>query len=569
MKKQWHIHRPDNEKVKAISRHLNCSSITAAILCNRKIESPQSAADFLSFSLHNLTSPDTIQDMNLATERIERAVLFHEKILIIGDYDVDGVAATAMLFSFLKQMGAKVTYHIPHRITEGYGLSSRHIRKIALPMEIKLIITVDNGSASHNAVKAANAYGMDVIVTDHHRTFATLPNALAVINPKRMDCDSNLEYLSGVGVAFYMLICLRKRLRENGFWQKKKEPNLKSWCDLVALGTIADMVPMIADNRILTKIGLDLINRAPRPGISALIQSSKIGGPPIDTEDVAFRLAPRLNAAGRMEHANSALELLLAPNLTTAQSLSKKLNDLNRFRKDTENTIVNSIELMLASPFWKNRKSITIGKEGWHEGVLGIAAARISHRFIKPTIVFTLKNGRAKGSARSIPGLDVYAAILACKKDLIQFGGHTFAAGLTLRSADLTSFNEQFEDTIANMTEASHFIEKIIIDYELFFENIDPPLLDELEALQPFGQNNPAPLFMAKNIEILSTTLLSGNHRRMLLRQQGHAHKRLQAIQFNVNPNEKPPEKMNQMAFRLQWNHWNGSRKIQLIVEET
>jgi single-stranded-DNA-specific exonuclease len=573
MKKQWNIHRPDDEKVKAIQRHLDCSSITATILCNRKIESPQSATDFLSSSLHNLTSPDTIQDMDPATERIERALLCKEKMLIIGDYDVDGVAATVMLFSFLKRIGAKVVYHIPHRINEGYGLSDRHIHKIALPMGIKLIITVDNGSASYNAVKTANASGMDVIITDHHRIPAILPEALAVVNPKRMDCGSNLEYLSGVGVAFYLLICLRKRLRERGFWRKKKEPNLKSWCDLVALGTIADMVPMIADNRILTKTGIDLINRSPRPGISALIKSSfkssKIDNLSINAEDIAFRLAPRLNAAGRMEHANSAVELLLAPNFTIAQSLSDKLDYLNGLRKDTENTIIKSIELMLAKPSYKNQKSIAIGKEGWHEGVLGIVAARISNRFIKPTIVFSEKNGRAKGSARSIPGLDIYAAISACKKDLIKFGGHASAAGLTLKSADLTCFKEQFENTIGNMTDASHFIEKITIDCEVFFENIDPTLLDELEVLQPFGQDNPAPLFMAKNIEILSATLLGQSHRRMILRQQGNARKRLQAIQFNVDPGEKLPEKLNQMAFRLRWNHWNGSRKIQLVVEET
>ena len=573
MKKQWHIHRPDNEKVKAIQRYLNCSSIIATILCNRNIKSPQLATDFLSSSLHNLTSPDTIQDMDPATERIERALLCNEKMLIIGDYDVDGVAATAMLYSFLKRIGAKVVYHIPHRINEGYGLSIHHIHKIAMLMGIKLIITVDNGSASYNAVKTADAAGIDVIITDHHRIPASLPKAVAVVNPKRTDCCSNLEYLSGVGVAFYLLICLRKRLREKGFWRKKKEPNLKNWCDLVALGTIADMVPLIADNRILTKTGIDLINCAPRPGISALIKSSlkssKIDNPAIDAEDMAFRLIPRLNAAGRMEHADSAIELLLAPNFGMAQSLSEKLNYLNVLRKDTENTIIKSIELMLAKPSFKNRKSIIIAKENWHEGVLGIVAARISNRFIKPTIVFTEKNGLAKGSARSIPGLDIYAAISACKKDLIQFGGHASAAGLTLKSTDLARFKEQFEDTIANMTNANHFIKKISIDCEVFFENIDPTLLDELEALQPFGQDNPAPLFMAKNIEILSSTPLGQNHRRMILRQQGNAHKRIQAIQFNVDSNEKLPEKLNQMAFRLQWNHWNGSRKIQLVVEET
>lgn len=568
MGKQWHIRRPDIEKVKAIQRQLKCSFITATILCNRRIESHQAASDFISPSFHHLQPPFVMQDMDRAVERIEYAISKHENILVFGDYDVDGVTAAAALYTFLQRTGARVAFHIPHRIDEGYGLSPGHIHQIAIPNKIQLIITVDNGSSSHAAVKAAEAAGIDVIITDHHTTSGILPPAFAVVNPKRDDCRSNLEHLSGVGVVFCLLICLRKRLREKGFWRNKKEPNLKAWCDLVALGTIADMVPLVADNRILTRAGIDLINTYPRPGIKALIDALNIGKASINAEDIAFRLAPRLNAAGRMAHAQTAMALLLTPSLSTAREVCEKLNQLNALRKETENILIADIEAMLDDERLRQNTIVVCG-ENWHAGVLGIVASRITNRFCKPAIVFSEKNGIAKGSARSIPGLDVYAAIAACKEELIQFGGHSAAAGITLATDRLQPFKERFEASVSAMTQASHFVEKITIDCEIFFKDIDPDLLTELDALQPFGQENPAPLFMAKNIEILSAAPMGQNHRRLLLRQKGNTAKRIPAIQFNVDPDETQPELLNQMAFRLQWNHWNGSRKIQLVVEAT
>lgn len=568
MKKQWHLHRPNLEKVKTIQRHLKCSLITATILCNRNIESTQSATDFLTPSLHHLHSPFIMQDMDCAAERIETALLQKERILIVGDYDVDGVTATAVLYTFLQRTGADVFCHIPHRIDEGYGLSSDHIHSIAVPNGIQLIITADNGSSSHSAVQTANTAGIDVIITDHHTVSENLPPAAAVVNPKRSDCDSNLGYLSGVGVAFCLLICLRKRLRDNGFWNKGREPNLKAWCDLVALGTIADMVPLVADNRILTYTGINLINSSPRPGLKAMLEAFGNGKQNVNAEDIAFRIAPRLNAAGRMEHADKALQLLLTRNPAEARSLSEDLNRMNALRKETENTIVTAVEAELEN-IRQQQKTIVASGRDWHAGVLGIVASRITNRFIKPTIIFSENNGLAKGSARSIPGLDIYKAISACKEDLLKFGGHSSAAGLALKTELLPRFKERFEATVDSMTSESHFIEKIMIDCEIFFENIDAALLDELEELQPCGRHNPPPLFMAKNINVLSQTAIGQCHRRLTLSQQGNPRKRFRAIQFNVDPAEKLPEQLNQVAFRLQWNRWNGSKNIQLLIEET
>lgn len=568
MKKQWHLCRPDSKDVKAIQRHLHCSHITATVLCNRKIQSPQSAADFLSPSLGRLQPPFGMQDMDCAVERIVYALMNKERILIIGDYDVDGITATASIYTFLKQVGAGVAYHIPHRIDEGYGLCADHINDIALPNRVQLIITVDNGSSSHAAVQAANSAGIDVIITDHHTISKNLPPAVAVINPKRSDCDSNLDYLSGVGVVFGLMICLRKKLREKGFWPPKKEPDLKTWCDLVALGTIADMVPLIADNRILANAGIKRINSSPRPGLKAMLESFGNGKAHIDAEDIAFRLAPRLNAAGRMVHADKAIQLLLTRNFTTARSLSTELNQLNDLRKATENSIFETIEAQIKKT-QADQKTIVVAGPDWHVGVLGIVASKITNRFMKPAIVFSTQNGLAKGSARSIPGVDIYSALATCKDDLLKFGGHSAAAGVTLTCERFENFKTHFEETIHRMTQETDFIKKVMIDCEIFFDDIDTLLLDELERLQPFGQSNPAPLFMAKNIRILSMTSVGQYHRRLVLSQQGNPRKRFTAIQFNVTPDDTLPEQLNQIAFRLQWNHWNGSKKIQLVLEET
>lgn len=568
MKKQWHLHRPDSETVKAIQRRLNCSFITATVLSNRRIQSPQSAADFLSPSLSGLQSPFAMQDMDRAVERIVYALMNRERILIIGDYDVDGVTATAVLFIFLNGVGASVIYHIPHRIDEGYGFCADHIHKIAVPRGIQLIVTADNGSSSHAAVRKANSAGIDVIITDHHAISDHLPPATAVINPKRFDCNSKLDYLAGVGVAFSLLICLRKRLREKAFWPAQKEPNLKQWCDLVALGTVADMVPLIADNRILTHAGLKLINSTPRPGIRAMLDAFGNGKPYIDAEDIAFRLAPRLNAAGRMVHADIAMQLLLTRNPTNARSLSAELNHLNTLRKETENLIFETIKADVPE-IDPDQKTIVASGLDWHIGVLGIVASKITNHFFKPAIVFSEKDGLAKGSARSIPGLDIHSALLSCQADLIKFGGHSSAAGVVLKCDRLPSFRERFEETVRSMTQEIDFTKKIIIDCEIFFDDINPQLMDELERLQPFGQGNPAPLFMAKNIKVLSEFPIGQSHRRLVLSQQGNPRKRFNAIQFNIPPDDKLSEQLNQIAFRLQWNHWNGSKKIQLVLEET
>ncbi|MBU4420608.1 MAG: DHH family phosphoesterase, partial [Proteobacteria bacterium] len=328
MKKDWQILQPDISSVRKISKALKCNPIIASILVNRNIVSVEDAFDFLNPSFNNMRSPFSIKGMHTSVRRIFSAIINNEKILIFGDYDADGITATAVLLEFFSYIGANVYYYIPHRTKEGYGLQKNHIIDYALPKGISLIITVDCGSNSYDAVKSAKHNGIDVIITDHHRITDRPPHAFAVVNPKRIDCTSGLDNLAGVGVAFYLLICLRKHLRDNGFWHKLAEPNLKNLCDLVALGTIADMVPLVDENRILVNAGLKKIYTGERNGMKALIEECKLKGPLTDTDDIAFKLVPRLNAPGRIDHAKSAVELLTTKRLDIARQIAQTLNKL-------------------------------------------------------------------------------------------------------------------------------------------------------------------------------------------------------------------------------------------------
>jgi single-stranded-DNA-specific exonuclease len=575
MKKQWTLKRPDPRLVEQIQNHLKCHRITATILANRHIRTTAEAQAFVEPSLTALGLPFDLKGMQPAVERIENALATGEKILVFGDYDVDGVTATVAVFNFLKQCGARVTYHIPHRIDEGYSIRPRHIDTIARPAGVGLIITVDCGSASHDAVAAANRAGIDIIITDHHQIAPPYPDALAVINPQRQDCHTGLEDLAGVGVAFSLLVALRKHLRDSGFWQNGQEPNLKTYLDLVALGTIADMMPMRADNRILTHAGLDVINRSPRPGMSALAAAAGIKADRVTAEDIAFRLAPRINAAGRMAHARVAAEMLITRHPKTAAERADTLNTLNTRRQEAEQAILEEIEARLAvgesadqsAPAAEHPQALVIAGEGWHEGVLGIVASKLTQTRHRPTVVIALNNGRGKGSARSIAGLNLYRCLEQCAQDLRAFGGHAMAAGLQIEADRLPQFEKHFAAAVATQSAGADLTPRLTIDCELYFNEITPLLVNEIEDLQPFGSDNPAPLFLAQDIEVVSAQTIGQRHRRLKLRQRGNRKAVLSAIWFNTDPGHPFDKRYNQIAFRLQWNRWNGSQTIQLLME--
>lgn len=572
MKKKWHIHTPDSDLTCKLADSLGCHRAVAAVLINRGFAIPDRAASFLTPALAHIRSPFLMKDMDRAVSRIISALRDHEKILIFGDYDVDGMTATTLLLDFLTCLGMNVDYYIPDRLTEGYGLSTEAVEKQAIPRNINLIITVDCGISSHKAISAARRAGIDVIVTDHHNPPPCLPEAYAILNPKQADCSSGFTSLAGVGVAFNLVLALRKRLRDDGFWSATGgvEPNLKAACDLVALGTVADMVPILEENRIYVKAGLEVLSSSPRPGLRALLDVSGVTDRSVDTWDVAFRLAPRLNAAGRLRHGSMGCELLTTSSDETAQRIAEELSRENNRRKDIEGRILSDITRRLKANPQLLQRSLVLDGQGWHEGVIGIVASRLVNRYARPVVLISVADGTGKGSARSPEGFDLFEALKGCARHLKKFGGHQFAAGLTLRAEDIPAFRSDFERLVCENTTTMDFAPNIHVETEIAPAEISPKLTDELERLAPFGAGNPEPLFMLSDVDVLSARTVGTCHMKMRLAPANPSvtdrTRPLDAIMFNAN--ESLPERFQRIACNLRWNRWMDQKKIQLVIKD-
>jgi single-stranded-DNA-specific exonuclease len=568
MKKLWHKLTPDAYIVQKISNALMCHPLTASVLVNRNIFTPEDANRFLNTSLADLRPPFAMKDLDAAVCRIIKAITSNEKILIFGDYDTDGVTATTMVLEFLRHTGSDTIYYIPHRTKEGYSLQPDHISGIVTSTGAKLIITVDCGSASHAAVANARRTGIDVIVVDHHNIASNVPSAVAVINPKRRDCQAGFENLSGAGVAFFLIIALRKQLRDRGFWENHPEPNLKRFCDLVALGTVADMVPLLNENRILTQVGLEEIRISHRSGIKALMKVSGLTASTVNEEDIAFKLAPRLNSAGRMDHADIAVQLLTANETARADKIADRINNLNTSRQAEENRLLtHALNDLEKKANWIKKRSLVLFYHNWNEGILGIIAARLAKRFYRPVVLISIKAGEGKGSARSIPGFDLYQGLAACSDLLTQFGGHPMAAGLTLDADQIDRFKEKFETTVQKMTSPEDFVPRIMVDYDLSLDEVSDNLIDEIQRLRPFGAGNSEPVFLTQHVRIVDSKIVGQNHRQMILKSAA-GQKALNAIQFNINPQIPLKTHYDQVLFKLSWNYWNRGKTPQLIVED-
>ncbi len=570
MKKQWQILKPNPETVISLSHQIPCSPLIASLLAIRGILSKTQATRFLYPSLGTLTPPLEMADMDNAVHRIHRALTGGEKILVFGDYDADGITATALLVDFLRQCRARVSYYIPHRIADGYGMGVDFIKNRAQPAGIGLIITVDCGSGSGEAVTLARQAGIHTIVTDHHPVVQLPEDAIAVINPTRTDCPANLTHLAGVGVAFYLTIALRAHLRKTGYWRNQREPNLKQLCDLVAVGTVADVSPLIGENRPLTVAGLQRINQRARPGISALIRMSGSPEAPVDTEAIAFRLAPRLNAAGRLVHARMACEMLLTANRHKADHLAKTLCRLNSRRQSMEHELLESILAQLVrTPGRLNRPVLVLDGNRWHEGILGIVASRLTRQFNRPAVVISTRNGVGKGSGRSIEGINLSAALDQCEDLLDRFGGHPLAVGLSLRASNIAAFKARLETVVGQMAADQGSEPTLSIDAHVPLDDITPELMNNLDRLGPFGQGNSYPLFMDIGVRIRACKTVGDHHRRMVLESGSGDGGRYPAIQFNVKGDPLAMDRFKKIAYRPQWNYWKGRKHLQLIIEDT
>jgi single-stranded-DNA-specific exonuclease len=571
MQPVWNIQKPDLDLTQSVCQWLNCHPAIATVLVNRGISTRAGAEAFFDPSFKHLDLSHPLVDMDRAVVRIYQAVLHQEPILIFGDYDADGITATVILYKFLIMAGAVASYYIPHRINEGYGLKARHIQEVALARNIRLLITVDCGSTSHLAVQKATDAGIDIIITDHHQIIKPFPQALAVINPKRHDNPRSLTHLAGVGVAFLLVLHLRRYFRENRFWKNQKEPLLKPFCELVALGTIADMVPLIDMNRILVKTGMEMIAKTSWSGVRSLLDVSGLTHSRIHSEDIAFRLSPRLNAAGRMEDAGESIRLLLSQNPESAMKAAGELNRMNLLRQKVEKQVVSDIVRYIdTNPDLLKQKSIVLSHSNWPVGILGIAASKLMHRYHRHVILINVHNGHGKGSARSIPGFDLYQGLFECRDCLDGFGGHQLAAGIEIQENNIPEFQKRFDTAVSRCTSDSDFIPVLQIDCHLEFDSIHDRLMDELEKLEPYGQNNSVPIFITHNVTVQSSRIVGEYHRQLVLGQSTtKGEKLISAIQFNVDPNQPLPRELKRMAYRLRWNYWNGNRTPQIIIEST
>ncbi|MEN8687097.1 MAG: single-stranded-DNA-specific exonuclease RecJ [Desulfuromonadales bacterium] len=561
--RQWMLRHPavDYSAANDYAQQLGVPNLVARLLIGRQF-SIDSARRFLAVRLADLPDPFLLPDMDLAVKRLHAAIEHGEKIAVHGDYDVDGIAGTVLLTTVLEALGAAVEYHIPLRLRDGYGLSGEAI-KAAADRGIAVIVSVDCGVSSHQEAEIARQHGVDLIVTDHHQPPSTLPQAVAVINPQRKDSGFPFQPLAGVGVAFFLLIALRKALRESGWFKQRPEPDLRDYLDLVALGTIADLVPLRGVNRIMARHGLRLIENRPRIGLRALKQVASVKN--VSSGVVAFQLAPRLNAAGRIEDAALGVELLLEEDMVQALHTARYLDQCNRRRQELEQQTLKEAEAAIAGLSEQYTHTIVLGGEGWHPGVIGIVASRLVERYHRPTVLVALDGEGGKGSARSIRGYHLYRALQACADHLTAFGGHEMAAGLGLDRKSLPGFATHLEAHARAELGADDLLPRINHDGTVLLEEINLDTLHQMTDMAPFGMDNPEPLMVVESARAMRVQEVKGGHLRFTVCQGAFSHP---AIAFGMLGRRQELQGEIDLLVAPQINYYQGRETVQLRVKD-
>ena len=560
---RWKIKQPSEDHVASLKKEFNTSEIIAKVLANRGIESLKSSHNFFNPSNDQLHDPFMMKNMDIAVNRISKNIQNQKPILIFGDYDVDGTTGASLLYLGLKDLNAIVEYYIPHREKEGYGLSSGGI-DYAHSIGADLLITCDCGINAFEPVDYANEHGVDIIITDHHIPDKKLPNAYAVLNPKQKGCEYPFKGLCGCGVAFKLISALSEK---SGIGQNVG----LNYLDLVALATSADMVPILDENRVLVHGGLDQLEESKSPGIHQLLVQTGLVGESLNVGKLVFGLAPKINAAGRMGDANRTVELLTTSDKTRAEELASILVRENKRRQLIQEDIVNdAIRLVHSQVDLENNKVVIIGSKGWHPGVVGIVASRIKDEFSRPAIVIAFdKEGIGKGSARSIPNLDLYEALSYAAKFLEGYGGHPMAAGLTVREDKFENFKSLFLRNANKILTNDDLIPAISIDGEMALTDINSRFMRFLEKLGPFGPGNMRPKFVSRNLSISGQPRLMGNgeHIRFIVSQNGRNYP---AVGFKLSSHYEdlirgvPVD----IAYVVEVNQWQGQSNIQLNVRD-
>jgi len=564
---QWIVKDAGSEDIIAsLTREFSVSRIVSKLILNRHVASLEDAHRYLHPSLNHLHSPFLMQDMKKGVTRLISAIHAGEEIVIYGDYDADGITSVVILYKFIKQLTSKVSYYIPDRVLEGYGLKNNVIDKFK-NKNVKLIITVDCGISDVEQIAYARSIGMDTIVLDHHEISDQLPVAVACINPNRSDCTFPFKNLAGVGIAFNFLIALRGTLRKEGFWTDGQYPNLREYLDIVALGTIGDIAPLIDENRIFARIGLELLTEGKRPGIKALKEVSGIDGQLIDSFKASFCLIPRINAAGRIASPLDAVDLLLSETLEEARPLAEKLDLHNRRRQAMEKDILKEILGQLGTnPDLDNINALVFSSEKWHPGVVGIVASRLVDLFSRPAFVISLKDGVGKGSGRSVADFNIHKGLQQCASLLLSFGGHYRAAGISIKEDDIDEFACVLDDIIRNSVSVFEKVSATMIDSECSLEEINCELIEQITQLAPFGCENPEPVLCARGIRASSPAIVGANHLRMRLTSNNTVYN---AIWFSMGRHISAINGATlDIVFSPQINYWNGTSEIQLKMKD-
>lgn len=552
-RKQWIVSKSNKDIAAQIAQDLSVDPFAALLVTSRGFEDIDEISDFLDYDAPLTLEPLSIKDMDKAAERINRAIDDFELICVFGDYDADGVTATALLYSYLETRGANAIRYIPDRLTEGYGLNIKAIEQLA-DRGVKLVVTVDNGVSAIEEAKRAKELGVDLVITDHHKVGEVLPDAYAVVDPHRADCPSSFKEMSGVGVAFKLVCALEG---DSG------DILIEEYGDLVALGTIGDVVTLTGENRAMVRRGLRILNDCPRAGINALMESASISDKLFTASTAAFTVCPRINAAGRMGSANKALELLLCDDDKISELVAYEIQKMNQNRQHTETEVYYAAEHMILETEIINDKIIVVDGEGWHQGVIGIVAARITERYGRPSIVISRDGEMAKGSCRSIEGFSIYDAIEYASEHLDHYGGHTLAAGIGLKSSDIQAFRKKINE-YARDKEMPFAIQKI--DCKLLPSSISLEILDSMSLLEPFGAGNPQPCFGLFGVRIDDVASISdGKHIRMIVSRNGA---RTGVVYFGMQEKLFPFEKGDivDLAVNLDKNVYNGDTRVSVIV---
>ncbi|MFQ5901626.1 MAG: single-stranded-DNA-specific exonuclease RecJ [Thermodesulfobacteriota bacterium] len=573
---QWKVAPQEHDLQNILSEGLNLSPLTAQLLINRGIKDMDAASSFLSPSLKDLHNPFLMKDMDKAVDRIIKAILGMERICVYGDYDADGTTATALLFLFFKEIGAVVEAYIPDRLKEGYGLKKEALKYLH-KKGVRLIVTVDCGINCTEEAIYAGELEIDMVITDHHEVPEELPPSCAILNPKQKDCSFPFKGLAGIGVAFKLVTALRANMRDNGLLKDKAVPNLKRYLDLVALGTLGDVVPLVDENRVFVKHGMEELNNGSRAGIRALKDVSKQGSAngKFTSWQVMFQLVPRLNASGRLGANQDAFDLLITDDANIASSLAKSLDRKNSKRQEIEKMVrKDAFAKIRQGPSCETEDIILLTSMDWHPGVIGIVASRIVDTYNRPTVLITFRDGIGKGSARSIKGISIIGLLRECKEFFAAIGGHSQAAGFSMERDRVQDFKTALKKAASTQLSKRDFSREMSLDAIVSLEELSEKVVEEIEGLAPFGSSNPEPLLGLLNGAVIHSKIVGNNHLKLTIRDRECVGN---AIGFNLgdsfpagtsNPgNLTPPQKI-EMAFTPSINEWNGRRSVQLKIKD-